>query len=1017
MDKTINIKNVPKPFGIHKFKHDGSVRSVTFSNDGSLLATGDCAGKTIIYDVKSKTKINEFKHDDGVWSVSFSPDGGLLATGDGANKTTIYDVKSKTKVDEFIHDGLVYCVSFSPDGSLLATGDFANKTTIYDVKSKTKIHEFIHDGEVLSLSFSNDGSLLATGDCANKTIIYDVISKTKKHEFKHDIIKVKGTAFHVKSVSFSNDGVLLATGGGIRTDKRYLKGKTTIYNVMTNAKIYEVKHNDVVNSVSFSHDGTLLATGEGEDRKLREDPRECKLGKTIIYDVKSKTKIHEFKHDGSVFSVSLSKDGTLLATGDDYQKKDEGKTIIYDLKSEAKIHEFEHSHFVHDVSFSNVGSLLATGDGDSKTGKTTIFDVVTKTKIHEFKHDGLVHSVEFSNNGSLLATGDCAGKTVIYDVKSKIKIYEVKHDGPVNSVSFSPDGRLLATGDHANKTIIYDVKSKTRIHDFIHDGRVMSVSFSPDGRLLATGDIANKTTIYDVKSKTKIHEFEHVSGAGGVWDVSFSPDGSLLATGDSAAKLTIYDIKTKTKIFEINNGKTVLSVAFSNNGLLLATSDTGNNWSMYDFKSKAKIHEFTHHGFVRNVAFSNDDFLFATADSDRNTATIYTPQLAHPGDVLLSGIKPLTVQNSSLLYRPCPTTHTTFLHRCVEEGDSNLLQEIQSNIVMKQDKNKRTPLDIAIQQKSHQKCLLLVKACFSTPNNYSHDTLVQSIPKLIEEKYHDVVECIFENIMIKTETSELERFSLPQPLFRKYIGIGSEKLFKGKTNSTVVEVQTYQILDASGLILLWIGIFNKIRGFEKFSVLITTFTQILYDIRYFTIMLAVIICAFAMAFKLLVHGQGIFNNFVAIESTYNLMFGLTNLDIFVDYDDNKISIAARFFVSFFLFLVVIVMFNMLIAIMADSFDNVQANLKIQSFRSKAKVCADLLIDFRPTHHIFKEQYLHICTVRDEAGENAIMNSQSQWEGRLKAVKKEIQDVKAEMKADMGEISAKIDKLMEALIKN
>ena len=74
-----------------------------------------------------------------------------------------------------------------------------------------------------------------------------------------------------------------------------------------------------------------------------------------------------------------------------------------------------------------------------------------------------------------------------------------------------------------------------------------------------------------------------------------------------------------------------------------------------------------------------------------------------------------------------------------------------------------------------------------------------------------------------------------------------------------------EILDASALILLWIGIFNKIRGFENFSVLITTFTQILYDIRYFTIMLAVLICAFAMAFKLLVRGQGLFDNFVAFE--------------------------------------------------------------------------------------------------------------------------------------------------------
>ena len=50
-------------------------------HDGSLLATGDRA-KTIIYDVKSKTKIYEFKHDHIVHSVSFSNDGRLLATGD-----------------------------------------------------------------------------------------------------------------------------------------------------------------------------------------------------------------------------------------------------------------------------------------------------------------------------------------------------------------------------------------------------------------------------------------------------------------------------------------------------------------------------------------------------------------------------------------------------------------------------------------------------------------------------------------------------------------------------------------------------------------------------------------------------------------------------------------------------------------------------------------------------------------------------------------------------------------------
>ena len=38
-----------------------------------------------------------------------------------------------------------------------------------------------------------------------------------------------------------------------------------------------------------------------------------------------------------------------------------------------------------------------------------------------------------------------------------------------------------------------------------------------------------------------------------------------------------------------------------------------------------------------------------------------------------------------------------------------------------------------------------------------------------------------------------------------------------------------------------------------------------------------------MAFKLLVRGQGLFDNFLAFESVYNLMFGLTELDFFTEY--------------------------------------------------------------------------------------------------------------------------------------
>ena len=41
------------------------------------------------------------------------------------------------------------------------------------------------------------------------------------------------------------------------------------------------------------------------------------------------------------------------------------------------------------------------------------------------------------------------------------------------------------------------------------------------------------------------------------------------------------------------------------------------------------------------------------------------------------------------------------------------------------------------------------------------------------------------------------------------------------------------------------------------------------------------------------------------------------------------------------------------------------------------------------YSLFKQKCLHICTIKDEAGESALMSGQTQWEGRLKAVKKEI----------------------------
>ena len=121
--------------------HRGTVTSVSFAPNGTLLASGSEDNTVKLWAVKNHTHIATLEgHQGFVHSVSFSPDGTLLASGSEDDTVKLWDVPLFVNCATLEgHQGFVHSVSFSPDGTLLAAGSTDTTVKLWDAKTHTNI--------------------------------------------------------------------------------------------------------------------------------------------------------------------------------------------------------------------------------------------------------------------------------------------------------------------------------------------------------------------------------------------------------------------------------------------------------------------------------------------------------------------------------------------------------------------------------------------------------------------------------------------------------------------------------------------------------------------------------------------------------------------------------------------------------------------------------------------------------------------------------------------------------------
>lgn len=413
--KIWNLKKKSEDFSL--FGHFGPITSLAlFPDSKSVFASGslDCSIK--IWNIEDKQENYTISmHLCPIKSMSISPFGSWLISSAEDFSLKVWNLRfEREEIELTQRNSAINSICYSESEDFFVVGEDNSKVTIYNMRNHFEDYATKpHKGPILSVAFSPDSKYFA---CSSQETIYAYLIRDKAL-----VSTFSGHSQCVNSIAFSPDSLWIASGSNDHKIKIWDMSKNKLERTLKG-------HFNFVNSVCFSPDGKFIASCS-KDKNVR------------IWDFKGKYEIITLRGNYSnVKSVCFINSSLIASAGYD--------CIIRIFSLETKKEELSltgHKDNINVISSSDDGKFLASGSCD---GLIKVWNLQGKREEITFsKHSGAVTDLKLCKFSTYIISTGIDKLVKIWNLfEKRLEASFEAHPSPVLCLNISETTNTMITG-------------------------------------------------------------------------------------------------------------------------------------------------------------------------------------------------------------------------------------------------------------------------------------------------------------------------------------------------------------------------------------------------------------------------------------------------------------------------------------------------------------------------------------------------------------------------------------------